>query len=133
LDPIAPQTVLLVDDHEVNLAYLEALLGRPSVRFLRAGRGDEALEIARREHPCAILTDVCMPGMDGLEVCDAVRRDPELCTTCVILISAVIGRTELHQSADELGANGYFSKPFEPEAVRLSFERIMAGLAGAAA
>lgn len=110
--------VLLVDDHEAILVVLERLLAQPSVQFFRAACGTDALRVARIEHPDVVLLDVCMPGMDGLEVCDAIKRDPNLVGTRVILMSAILGEKGLQDGEEEVGADGYLGKPFDPEAVR---------------
>jgi CheY-like chemotaxis protein len=114
----ATKKILLVDDHPDILRYLERLLAQPAVEFLRAGRGDEALVIARRERPDLILVDICMPGMDGLEVCEAVKRDPDLVGTRVVLMSAIIGENGVRGSLEGIRADGYFSKPFNTDALR---------------
>jgi CheY-like chemotaxis protein len=118
--------VLLVDDHESIVMALEGLLAAPSLVFLRADCGEEALRLVRREHPDLVLLDVCMPGMDGLEVCDAIKRDPELAGTRVILMSAILGEKGLRQGEEEVGADGYLGKPFNPEAVRAGVAALLA-------
>lgn len=118
--------VLLVDDHEAILVVLERLLAQPSVKFLRASTGVDALRVARAEHPDVILLDVCMPGMDGLEVCDAIKRDPNLVGTRVILMSAILGEKGLQEGEEEVGADGYLGKPFDPEAVRAGVAAMLA-------
>jgi CheY-like chemotaxis protein len=113
-----PVKILLVDDTESILMILERLLARPAVHFLRAGCGEEALFLARQEHPDVVLLDVCMPGMDGLEVCESIKKDPELAATRVILMSAVIGENGLREGGEEVGADAYLSKPFSADQVR---------------
>lgn len=113
-----PAKILLVDDHESILMILEGLLAQCGLQFFRAGCGEEALFLARQEHPDVVILDVCMPGMDGLEVCDKIKTDPELASTRVILMSAVIGEAGLRQGGEEVGADGYLGKPFNPELVR---------------
>jgi CheY-like chemotaxis protein len=115
---VASRKILLVDDHEMILAVLERLLAAPSVTILRAENGDDALRLARSEHPDLVLMDVCMPGMDGLEVCEAIKRDPALAATRVALMSAVIGERGLREGGDEVGADAYFSKPFDSDRIR---------------
>jgi len=110
--------ILLVDDHETILMILERMLAQPCVSFLRAGTGDEALAVCRAEHPDVVLLDVCMPGMDGLEVCEEIKRDPELADIRVILMSAVIGENGLRESCEEMHADAYVGKPFNPDVVR---------------
>ena len=118
--------VLLVDDHESIVMALEGLLAAPSLVFLRADSGEEALRLIRCEHPDVVLLDVCMPGMDGLEVCDAIKRDPELRDTRVILMSAILGENGLKHGGEEVGADGYLGKPFNPEAVRAGVAALLA-------
>ena len=115
---VAPCKILLVDDHEMILKLLEGLLAAPSVTFFRATNGEDALRVAREEQPDLVVMDVCMPGMDGLEVCDAIKRDPALAATRVALMSAVIGERGLRDGGIEVGADAYFGKPFNSESVR---------------
>ena len=115
---VTARKILLVDDHEMILKLLEGLLAAPSVTFFRASNGEEALRVVRREHPDLVVMDVCMPGMDGLEVCDAIKRDPDLAATRVALMSAVIGERGLRDGGAEVGADAYFGKPFNSESVR---------------
>src|SRR5262245_17881814 len=110
--------ILLVDDHELIVKLLEGLLAAPSITFLRATSGEEALRLARRGRPDFVAMDVCLPGMDGREVCDAITHDPELSGTRVALMSAVIGERGLRAGGDEVGADAYFGKPFDSERLR---------------
>jgi CheY-like chemotaxis protein len=124
------RTILLVDDHEAILVVLEGLLAEPSFRFLRAGCGEEALYVARQERPDLVLLDVCMPGMDGLEVCEAIKKDPALEKTRVILMSAIIGENGLREGGEEVGADAYLGKPFNPETVRAGVAAMLADVSG---
>lgn len=118
--------ILLVDDHETILMILERMLAQPCVSFLRAGSGDEALAVCRDEHPDLVMVDVCMPGMDGLEVCAAIKADPDLADIRVMLMSAVIGENGLRESCDEVAADAYVGKPFNPDAVRRGVASLLA-------
>ena len=118
--------ILLVDDHESILVVLERLLAQFCVDLLRAGCGEDALRMVRSEHPDVVLLDVCMPGMDGLEVCDAIKRDPELAGTRVILMSAILSAKGLQEGEEEVGADGYLGKPFDPDAVRAGVKALLA-------
>ncbi|MBI2962681.1 MAG: response regulator [Deltaproteobacteria bacterium] len=126
-----PRKILLVDDHESSLVMLERLLARPTLRCLRASSGVEALRLVRSERPEVVVLDVCMPGMDGLEVCDAIKRDPELAETRVILMSAILGQKGLQEGEEAVGADGYLGKPFDPEAVRAGVAAMLAQRRGA--
>jgi two-component system, OmpR family, alkaline phosphatase synthesis response regulator PhoP len=121
-----PKKILLVDDHESVLVVLEGLLTQPSVELFRAGCGEEALQVARCEHPDLVVLDVCMPGMDGLEVCDLIKSDPDLAGTRVILMSAVLGEGSVRDGGEEVGADGYLGKPFNPDSVRAGVASLLA-------
>lgn len=81
--------------------------------LLEAADGKEALEIAGREKPDLALLDIAMPGLDGLEVCQLLKRDPETSNIVVVMLT---GRdaTKDKQRAIEVGATDYVTKPFSP-------------------
>ena len=104
--------VLVVDDLEPNVKLLEAKLRAEYFDVLGAYSGPEALKIAENEQPDIILLDVMMPGMDGFEVCKALKSRPETMHIPVIMITA------LEQQADRLaglnaGADDFLTKPVE--------------------
>jgi CheY-like chemotaxis protein len=69
-------TVLVVDDVATSRDVVSTLLGYRGHRVIEACDGNEALVLARREHPDVIVMDVLMPGMDGYELTRALRTDP---------------------------------------------------------
>ncbi len=70
------RTVLIIDDDEVARYLLQRLLGEASVQFHEAATGPEGLRLAGEVRPAAILLDMSLPGMDGFEVLEALRREP---------------------------------------------------------
>ena len=71
------QTVLVADDNEILLGMMASVLGRDKrFRVLTAQDGEEALDIARREMPGLMLTDVSMPKLNGFEVCRVLKSPP---------------------------------------------------------
>ena len=80
--------VLVVDDDEDNIRIISTmLLARGyEVRLARDGRG--AVESIRQQRPDLVLLDVMMPGLDGMQVLDAIRADPRLASLPVILVTA---------------------------------------------
>ncbi len=108
--------ILVVDDTKENLRILVDALGEEGYQVRPALSGRIALEAARKEAPDLILLDILMPGMDGYQVCEALKADPRLSDVPVIFISA------LDETADKMkgfGAGGvdYISKPFQMEEV----------------
>ena len=78
---------------------------------LEAADGDEAWELIRQHHPPLVLLDVQMPGRTGLELTRAIRRDPALADTRVVLVSAKTQDSDI-EAGLEAGASGYLTKPF---------------------
>jgi CheY-like chemotaxis protein len=81
--------VLVVDDEPEIVWVILAMLEDEGVSVIGAHRGDEALEIARRERPDLVITDIMMPGLDGRELCRRLQADPALRGIPVVLMSAV--------------------------------------------
>jgi putative two-component system response regulator len=109
--------VLIVDDTPQNLNILGELL-QPLYRVRAANTGARALRAAHTEpRPDIILLDVMMPEMDGIEVLQQLKADPETADIPIIFITAMSG-VEDEQHGLELGAVDYITKPFAPAIVR---------------
>ena len=108
-----PPTILAVDDSPTNLAVLSSILEAEPCHLLLAESGEQALVHAREGHPQLILLDVMMPGMNGYQVCQALKSDP---ATQDIPVMFITSRTDLDDVVRgfETGALDYVSKPFEP-------------------
>ncbi len=106
-------TVLVVDDQvDIRRMIMIALSG--DFDLLEAEDGVTALQMVRQHRPDVVLLDVMMPGeMDGLQVLQAIRSDPEVKATRVIMVSAK-GQVSDSELGMQLGANAYFVKPFSP-------------------
>jgi PAS domain S-box-containing protein len=112
--------ILLVDDRTANLLALEAVLGDSDYTLLKAQSGPEALEVLR-QHPdlALVLLDVQMPVMDGFEVARRIKDAPEFREIPIIFITAIHTEDPFVRQGYEAGAVDYFSKPFDPEILRL--------------
>lgn len=111
------RTVLVADDDPSILDFTSRVVTKAGHRVLRAERGDTALELVRTERPDLAFLDVLMPGLDGLEVCRAIRADAALAKTPVILLSAM-GEERLVEATRLCGADGYLTKPMRLDAMR---------------
>src|SRR5712691_2859157 len=108
-----PSRILIVDDHPINIAILEELLGE-TYQLAVATSGEEALDIAVAFHPALILLDIMMPGINGYETCRRLRAIPALSTCKIIMVSAKAMVSErLH--GYEAGADDYVTKPFDAQ------------------
>ncbi|MDE2291258.1 MAG: response regulator, partial [Elusimicrobia bacterium] len=108
--------VLLAEDNDELARYL-ALVLRGLCRLRRARDGRELVERARREPPALVLSDVMMPGLDGLAACRALKEDPATARVPVVLVTALTDRASMLRGW-EAGADEYLFKPFHPEEVR---------------
>jgi two-component system alkaline phosphatase synthesis response regulator PhoP len=103
---------VLIADDELNIVIsLEFLLRREGFEVLVAVNGEEALAKARAERPDLMLLDVMMPKMNGFDVCQALRSDPELASMRVLMLTGKGRETDVSKGLG-LGADGYMTKPF---------------------
>ncbi len=105
--------VLLVDDDEGLRRLIRTTLGTEHFELLQAVDGEEALQIARQQHPDLVLLDVNMPKLDGFEVCRHLKTEPETSFIKVVILSARGADTDRARGR-EVGADEYFIKPFSP-------------------
>jgi DNA-binding response OmpR family regulator len=116
-------TILVVDDEADMRAYLHHLL-QPHYHVVTATSGEDALSRLSDEPPDLVISDVAMPEMDGIELCQAIRSDDALHTLPVLLLTAR-GEAELRRSGIEAGADAYVSKPFDPAALTARIENLI--------
>lgn len=105
------QFVLVVDDEAAMRKYVSANLKVRGYEVLTASDGSEALKVLDERHVDLVILDIMMPGPDGLEVLQALRRDK---AAAVIVLSAR-GREGDKVKALDLGADDYMTKPFGVE------------------
>lgn len=103
--------VLVVDDIADNVKLLSYELGDSGHEPIGAADGIEALELAASEHPDAILLDIMMPGIDGIEVCRRLKADPSTRAIPVLMVTAIDTDEEIIRGLDA-GAEDYITKPF---------------------
>ena len=111
------ERILLADDDPLELKLAQTWLTSSGFNLLTATDGAAALEIARRERPDAILSDVLMPGMDGFSLCLAIRRDKELERIPIVLASSSYVEEADRKLAARVGASAFVSKAEGMEAV----------------
>src|SRR5580658_8346487 len=117
---IRPAKLLLVDDKPANLLALEAVLESNAYKLIFAHSGAEALALLKQNKDTAlILLDVQMPEMDGFEVARQIKASPEYHDIPIILITAVFTDNPFATKGYQAGAVDYFSKPFDPEILKL--------------
>ena len=106
----SPRSVLLVEDDDAIADMLRTFFERDGYRFLHALTGEEAVERLRIRPVSAILLDLNLPGIDGVETC---RRIREFAKTPVIMLTARDSEIDKVLGL-EMGADDYVTKPFSP-------------------
>jgi CheY-like chemotaxis protein len=104
-------SVLVIDDDPVIQDLMKAFLTREGYSVTVAGSGEEGLRYARQMRPDVITLDIAMPGMDGWSVLSALKSDPELSDTPVIVLTMV----DTRNLGYALGATDYLMKPIDRE------------------
>src|ERR1043165_3808789 len=104
--PRSQGSVLVVDDLVANLDLLTAILSAQGYHVLRAGDGEEAVEIVKRENPDLVLSDVRMPKCDGFDLCRALKSSPETRLTPIVLMTGTAEAADRIR-AIEAGANDF--------------------------
>jgi two-component system phosphate regulon response regulator PhoB len=115
-------TVLLVDDAQEVLDLLDNILTSYQYQVLKARDGREGLEVARKQIPGLILTDVLMPGMDGFTFYKELKRNKETADIPIIVLTV---RERMQDTFLALGATDFVSKPFDVNGLLV---KIRAGL-----
>ncbi|MBC8162664.1 MAG: response regulator [Roseiflexaceae bacterium] len=104
-----PLLILVVEDEATIAELLVEVIEEYGYAALRAKNGAEGLKLARHHHPALIISDVMMPVMDGYGLLRAIRSEPDLANTTVVLISAAFLR---HIPPESPAADAYINKPF---------------------
>ena len=109
--------VLLVDDTRTLLSLIQVYLMGWGIEFVEAKDGTEGLARAREHRPDLVITDVRMPGMDGFELCAAIRADPVLHKTPIVLLTSLADDAS-RKKGKLVGATAFLTKPVSVEELR---------------
>lgn len=117
-------TILVVEDNSDLRTFLYSILGR-DYNVIMAENGKEGLEMAIREMPDFILTDVSMPVMDGLTMVHHIKQNKDISHLPIIILSARASMKDQEQGLRE-GVHGYITKPFSAAYLKGRIENILA-------
>lgn len=104
------KTILIVEDHELNMKLWNDILEAQGYVLLKTAFGVEAIQIARERRPDLILLDIQLPDISGFDVARRLKADEVTRSIPVIALTA-FARTEHQRQALESGCDGYISKP----------------------
>ncbi|MEE9614818.1 MAG: response regulator, partial [Thermodesulfobacteriota bacterium] len=109
-----PKKILLADDSITIQKVISLTFAAEDYELIIVGDGDSAIAKAKETRPDLVMADVAMPGKNGYEVCEAVKGDPEIASTPVLLLSGTFEPLN-EVDAARVGADGHIVKPFESE------------------
>ncbi len=107
-------TILLIDDEPDILEFVGYNIKKEGYNILTANNGEDGIRIAKKKKPELILLDVMMPGMDGIETCDRLRKTPGLENTLIAFLTAR-GEDYSQVAGLDAGADDYITKPIKPK------------------
>jgi len=108
-------TILVVDDYEELRSTLRLWLEQRGHQVVEARDGDEAIEVARREHPALILMDIGMPERSGISATYKIREDPDLRDMPIVAVTAYAA--DLRADALNAGCVECLAKPLDTDAL----------------
>ena len=117
-----PKRILICDD-DVSVRLLLRVLLDGDYEFGEASDGTEALELLQRLKPDLLVLDILLPGKNGLDVLEELRRDPELRHMPKVVVTA---SPEQEDAALAAGADRFFMKPFEPDELKGAVAELLA-------
>lgn len=117
--------VLIVNDIPEQLGLMDSFLRKAGFTVLTAGDGLEAFEVAKRERPDVVISDVSMPRVNGIEFCRLIRQDAQLRSLPILLVSAHQKDTESVVEGLESGADDYLEVPFDSTRLIAKVSRLL--------
>jgi DNA-binding response OmpR family regulator len=106
-----PKDILIVDDELDIVIPIQFLMEQQGYSVMTAQRGEDALDLIYQYKPDLVLLDIMLPGIDGWQVCEIVRLNPNYRDIKIIFLTAK-GRKEEIAKGLALGADAYITKPF---------------------
>ena len=109
---MANETVLVIEDNEMNMKLVRSLLQIGKYSVLEASDAENGIQLAREHHPDLILMDIQLPGMDGLAATHEIKNDPEMKDISVVALTSYAMEGD-EEKARDAGCAGYISKPID--------------------
>jgi PAS domain S-box-containing protein len=123
--PTKQVNILMVDDHPENLLALEAVLMSPNYNLVSATSGKDALKYLLKYEFAVILLDVQMPGLNGFELAQIIKKREKTKDIPIIFITAISQDLEHVHHGYSVGAIDYIFKPFQPETLKRKMEQFV--------
>jgi len=123
---VSGKKVMVVDDDVKTVELVKLYLNRDGYKVITAYDGNEALQLARENHPDLIVLDLMLPGINGLEICRTLRAESDV---PIIMLTALTTDDDRLTGLD-LGADDYVTKPFSPRELAARVRAVLRRLPG---
>jgi len=120
-----PKRVVCIEDEPEMIDLVRLILGRKGFTVIGANGGVEGFDTVRREKPDLVLLDLMMPDMDGWEVYQQMKADPELKDIPVVVVTAKAQSIDKVLGLHIAKVDDYITKPFGPQELLESVEKIL--------
>ena len=117
-------SILIIDDNPLNLKLARVVLLTHGYQVQVANDAEEAIEILKGFHPHLILTDVQLPGINGLELTRRLKKDPRTSNIVVVALTAFAMKGD-EETAIKAGCDGYITKPIDTRTLALRIEEYL--------
>lgn len=121
---IDAKRILVVDDEEGIVKVVKMYLEHHDYEVITASDGQDGLAKAKTEKPNLIILDLMLPKINGYKVCGLLKKDTKYAKTPIVLFTAKAQEKDL-KLGEEVGADAYITKPFEPEVLLSKIEELI--------
>ena len=116
------RSILVVEDNELNMKLMRGIFRLGNYSIIEAIDAETGIRLARERHPCLILMDIQLPGMDGLLATRIIKTDPALKNIPVVALTGFAMQGD-EEKALESGCDGYITKPVDVRNMLSTIER----------
>ena len=124
-ESLMSRKILVIEDEPYTVRLIKYTLEQEGYQVVSAPNGLEGLRKAQNEEPDLILLDVMLPGMDGFEICERLRAEPETAQLPILMLSAKAREID-KATGHKVGANDYLTKPADPSEITGKVQTLLA-------
>ena len=119
-----PKEILIVDDEPGIVVPIQFLMEQQGYLVMIAERGEDALDLIYKYKPDLVLLDIMLPGIDGYEVCEIIRLNPDYREIKILFLTAKGREVDIAKGL-ALGADAYITKPFSNDELVASVKELL--------
>ncbi|MFT5703395.1 MAG: CheY-like chemotaxis protein [Rickettsiales bacterium] len=113
-EPIDSKTVMIIEDNKLNQKIADMIIRQLGHDTVQVYEGIKAMQTIKEVNPGLIILDIKLPDSSGIDICKAVKSDPETKHIPVIVVTALSSPEEKKEIVEQSGCDAYIAKPFMP-------------------